>query len=177
MQAVFFSWGGFHKCFEVSIFANQKLPDIVSKLTLNRFLSVQQAICSLEFLKTKFFCKLKVLNLNTLPSTGTLRWLALFKHLYIAMSNPSYVAVFIDFIFFDALFSSFDHFKIFFLLDPMWYRVFSSTVLSQSDNTVMAFLNLLRIQWKLTFAIVIRCSRLRLWEDYFIYFKFTPVLF
>ena len=57
------------------------------------------------------------------------------------MSNPSYVAVFIDFIFFDALFSSFDHFKIFFLLDPMWYRVFSSTVLSQSDNTVMAFLN------------------------------------
>ena len=27
------------------------------------------------------------------------------------------------------------------------------------------------------FAIVIRCSRLRIWVDYFIYFKFTPVFF
>ena len=33
----------------------------------------------------------------------------------------------------------------------------------------------LRIQWRLIFAIVIRCSRLRLWVGYFIYFKFTPV--
>ena len=35
----------------------------------------------------------------------------------------------------------------------------------------------LRIQWRLIFAIVIRCFRLRLWKVYFIYFKFTPVFF
>ena len=35
----------------------------------------------------------------------------------------------------------------------------------------------LRIQWRLIFANVIRCSRPRLWEDYFIYFKSTPVFF
>ena len=34
----------------------------------------------------------------------------------------------------------------------------------------------LRIQWGLIFANVIRCSRLRLWVGYFIYFKLTPVL-
>ena len=33
----------------------------------------------------------------------------------------------------------------------------------------------LRIQWKLIFPIVIRCSRLRHWIGYFIYFKFTSV--
>ena len=35
----------------------------------------------------------------------------------------------------------------------------------------------LRIQWRLTFANVIRCSRRSLWVGYFIYFKFTPVFF
>ena len=35
----------------------------------------------------------------------------------------------------------------------------------------------LRIQWRLIFAIVIRCSRPRRWVGYFIYFKFTPVFF
>ena len=35
----------------------------------------------------------------------------------------------------------------------------------------------LRIPWRLIFAIVIRCFGLRLWEGYFIYFKFTPVFF
>ena len=35
----------------------------------------------------------------------------------------------------------------------------------------------LRIQWRLSFAIVIRCSRLRLWLGYFTYFKITHVVF
>ena len=35
----------------------------------------------------------------------------------------------------------------------------------------------LRIQWRLIFANVIRCSRLQLWVGYFIYFKFTYVFF
>ena len=35
----------------------------------------------------------------------------------------------------------------------------------------------LRMQWRLIFANVIHCSRLRLWVGYFIYFKFTPVFF
>ena len=35
----------------------------------------------------------------------------------------------------------------------------------------------LRIQWKLIFANVIRCSRLRLWVHYFIFFKFTHMFF
>ena len=37
--------------------------------------------------------------------------------------------------------------------------------------------NQLRVTMKAFFAIFIRCSRLRLWVDYFICFKFTPVLF
>ena len=36
---------------------------------------------------------------------------------------------------------------------------------------------LLRIQWRLIFANVIRCFRLRLWVGYFIYFEFTLVFF
>ena len=35
----------------------------------------------------------------------------------------------------------------------------------------------LMIQWRLIFADVIHCSRLRLWVGYFIYFEFTPVFF
>ena len=35
----------------------------------------------------------------------------------------------------------------------------------------------LRIQWRLIFAVVIRCYRLWLWVGYFIYFKTTPVFF
>ena len=35
----------------------------------------------------------------------------------------------------------------------------------------------IRIQWRLSLAIVIRCSKLRLWAGYFIYIKFTSVFF
>ena len=35
----------------------------------------------------------------------------------------------------------------------------------------------LRIQWRIVFGNVIRCSRLRLWVGYFIYLKFTSALF
>ena len=37
--------------------------------------------------------------------------------------------------------------------------------------------NCLRIQWRLMFGNVSHCSTLWLWVDYFIYFKFAPVLF
>ena len=39
------------------------------------------------------------------------------------------------------------------------------------------FLFSLRIQWKLDFANVIHCSRVRLWVGYFIYLKFKLVFF
>ena len=35
----------------------------------------------------------------------------------------------------------------------------------------------LKIHWRLIFGNVMRCSRLRLWVDYFIYFKLIPVFF
>ena len=39
------------------------------------------------------------------------------------------------------------------------------------------YMTMLKIHWRLIFAIVIHGSRLRLWVGYFIYFRFTPVLF
>ena len=50
---------------------------------------------------------------------------------------------------------------------PIWQKVFSNSLLLPG--------RVLRIQWRLIFANFIRCSRLRLWVGYFMYFKLTPM--
>ena len=39
------------------------------------------------------------------------------------------------------------------------------------------FVTHLRIHWRLIFGKITHCSTLRLWVDYFFYFKLTPVFF
>ena len=73
-----------------------------------------------------------------------------------------------------------EHFWIYVKVFP-WHNFSITLITPQSFN--FGFLDtdndhfLLRIQWRLIFAIVILCSRLRLWVNYFIYFKFTFVFF
>ena len=50
--------------------------------------------------------------------------------------------------------------------NTFWHTVFEISVTGP-----------LSILWRLIFANVMRCSRLRIWVGYFIYFKFTPVFF
>ena len=45
------------------------------------------------------------------------------------------------------------------------------------SKTILKNWVILRIQWRLIFANIIRCSRLRLWVGYFIYFQFTLAFF
>ena len=51
---------------------------------------------------------------------------------------------------------------------------FMSTITCRYQRFKIKFL--LRIQWRLVFAVAIRCSRLRLWVGYFVYFKFCVLL-
>ena len=55
-----------------------------------------------------------------------------------------------------------------------WYRIFFEGCYSR--GTVLLF-SFLRIEWRLIFTNIIRCSRLRLWVGYFVYFEFTHLFF